>query len=97
MKLAILSVTLTTYDNIFFSKTTDTVAIATLTRGTLRRLLVDIATLPRGTLRRLFVDIATLTRRYSDVVPSQVLGYGIFHSRKGRRNCNVLPSLLPRN
>ena len=109
MKLAILFVTLTTYDNIFFLKTIDTVAIstdfrgtlrrwlvdiATLTRGTLRRLLVDIATLPRGTLRRLFVDIATLTRRYSDIVPSQVLGYGLFSFWEGLSQLRRSPVAL---
>ena len=100
---------LTTHDHIFFLKTTDIVAISTacrgtlrrllvdiamLTRGTLRRLLVDIATLPRGTLRRLFVDIATLTRRYSDVVPSQVLGYGIFSFWEGPSQLRRSPVAL---
>ena len=47
----------------FFFKTTESVAIATACRGTLRRLTVDIA---------------TSLRRYSDVLPSQVLGFVIF-------------------
>ena len=66
-------------------KTTASVAVATAFRGTLRRLSVDIATACRGTLRRISIDIATFDRRRYWVC--------LFHFRKGRRNCDVFPSL----
>ena len=78
MKLAILSVTLTTYDHIFFKKNYRKRRyidgfpwnFATLTRRYSDAYSWNFATLTRGTLRRLFVDIATLTRLYSDAYSS---------------------------
>ena len=53
-----------------------------------RRIFVELCDVVPSIQRRLFVDIATSDRRRYWVC--------LFHFRKGRRNCNVFPSLQRR-